>query len=610
MYSFVGSLTVPNGLEEEEESSVLEANAVRLDQPIAATDNYEHVLLNAGSREDYWPFDETQGGGSLYEYSGTGNESPILVGVSGEKGSTQLVGLCGARLAGAGSTYNSISKDGEAVFFTVAPKGSSGCGSVSAPPVSEIYARLHGSLHSPTPAETVHVSESECTVSCGMESGKNFEGANEAGTRVFFTSTQKLTNDAVNGTAGGNATKAEGCAVIAAGNGGCNLYEYDIDEPEGRRSRLVSEGGEVLGVMGIAENGSHVYFVSRSVLAGAGENEYKQAPEPGFPNLYAYDASSDKTAFVATLSNGDEGDWQRSAWLRMVQVAGEGGQFLLFASTTPSLTPDDNTTQTQLFEYDAATAELVRVTKGEAGYGDNGNDVEYGVERSMFLSSLVPLEGGFDFKSTTHRLFVSEDGKTVFFQTIGQLSPRAVSAAVGCSSIYEFHSGAAISEGSVHLISDGRDVLKKGTLCGAQLTGADAKGDNVLFTTADPLLPSDVDGGQRDLYDARVDGGFELPVATQLCPPEECEEAPSSQGVGSPPGSVRQSAEAGVALVPAQMMTARVSKEKAGGKASALRRALRACRARPKRLQARCRRDAYRRYTSKTKVKHSREVAR
>ena len=75
---------------------------------------------------------------SLYEYEGTGNTEPTLVGVSNEgrlKGSPHinegatLLGQCGVELgsgrpsfnatSGGRSTYNAVSKDGESVFFTV-----------------------------------------------------------------------------------------------------------------------------------------------------------------------------------------------------------------------------------------------------------------------------------------------------------------------------------------------------------------------------------------------------------------------------------------------------------------------------------------------------------
>jgi hypothetical protein len=491
-FSLVGPASLPpEG--EEEPSNEIAASGERSDRPVAATSNYEHIVL--------------EGGGSLYEYSGTGNSEPILVGVTGGKESRHLISVCGTRLGSTqGLTYNALSADGESVFFTVLP----GCGGLGS---AEVFARLHGSVVSPEAASTVDVSASECTLGalgCGAESGKNFEGASEDGQRVFFTSTQKLTNEAVNGTAGGNAVELNGCSTIVAGAGGCNLYEYDFGAAEGERLRLV-EGGEVLGVAGIAESGTYVYYVSRSVVAGSGVDTLGNGPKAGQPNLYVYDAVTGETGLIGTLEEKDEAVWQKEFSRRPVEVAGGEGQFLLFASSTPGLTPGDTSALEQLFEYDAETGELVRVTQGEDGYNDNGNDVSTGVKASSIASVDESLGDGYDFKATVNRLNISEDGKTVFFVTAGRLSPRAVSAESGCQSVYEFRTAGALSEGAVHLVSDGRDTqLYKGVFCGAEFHAMDASGGNVLFTTGDPLLSGDTDGFEQDIYDAREGGGFPL----------------------------------------------------------------------------------------------------
>ena len=538
-YSLVGPLLPPR-IAQEEPSNVIEGEEV-IDRPAAATNDYTHVVLEPNNSAAYWPFDGTVGtAGSLYEYSGTVSErtgvykeQPILVAVEGEKGSQSLIGQCGSKLGG-GTVYNALSSDGESLFFTVEPVGLFGCEGTG-PEVQEVYARLHGALSSTAPAVTVHVSASECTAGCEVESGKNFEGASENGEKVFFTSTQKLVEGAVDGTESGNAARP-GCARIAGGMG-CNLYEYDFGMPGSecqvarRCLSVVSVGAGVLGVAGISEDGSRVYYVARGALAGAGANEYGAVPVEGQPNLYVYDTVSGTTKFITTLGAGDASDWQKELQ-RPVEITGGEGQFVVFASSRPDVTPDDTSSQTQLFEYDALTGELVRVTQGENEYNENGNGVAEGVE-ALALGERIEQIGRFhDFKSLTNRLSVSGDGRTVFFESGGALSSRASSAARGCLSLYEFHSGGLISQGVVHLVSDGQDVqLVKGNFCGTQFAGMDASGANVLFNTDDPLLGSDVDGAQRDIYDARVDGGFPPVVSDQSCDGSGCEGAPSA----SPP---------------------------------------------------------------------------
>jgi hypothetical protein len=323
-------------------------------------------------------------------------------------------------------------------------------------------------------------------------------------------------NGASDLTAGGNAyQEQEGCP---SSTDGCNLYEYDFALSAHEHERLVLVAGgadDVRGVAGIAEDGSRVYFVADGVIPGSGENEFEHKPAPGEPNLYVYDTDTGVTAFIATLSQEHDGaDWARR-FFRPVEVTGEGGRFLLFASYAPGVTPDESSKSgvaqpAQLFEYDAETGELVRVTQGEAGWNENGNGVTVGINPEHIELIAQSLGAGDDFKSTTNRLNVSRDGKTVVFETIGELSSLARSASArGCSSVYEFRSEGPISAGTVHLLSDGRDVvISKNEMCGADFKGMDENGNNILLSTTDSLLTSDVDGGQPDVYDARVDGGF------------------------------------------------------------------------------------------------------
>jgi hypothetical protein len=567
-YSFVGPMNPAAG--EEEESGVIEPGENDITGPEAGTEGYGHVVLYAIRPEDHWSFDETEGLHSLYEYSGLNNTQPILVAVTGVKGSRKLVSRCESLFGGGeeGSTYNALSSDGETIFFSLR----------CSPAEEELYARVHGSLVSGAPAETVDVSESECSSACGGVSGKNFEGASEAGADgsvVFFTSTQKLTDDAVDETATGDAAKEEGCA---AGGVECNLYEYDFTKPKHEELSLVAGG--VQGVAAVSGEGSHVYFVSTARLteeprggsAGSclaeltkAELEAEEASKEGrcrpkheADNLYVYDTASGATKFITTLGAGDLQDWQRES-RRPVEVAGEGseaGAFLLFASSTKGLTAGDESPEgiTQLFEYDAVTGELVRVTQGENGYDDNGNSVKHGVP-ALDIADLADddvgsVENNFRDKSDIGNL--SRDGRTVVFVTAGGLSAHAPSSLADCTSVYEFRSVGPILGGRVSLVSDGRDVeADKGSLCGAEFFGMDASGANILFSTADPLLSSDVDGVQRDIYDAREDGGFPPgPVSTPECQGTGCQGTFSSTPGSVSPGSLNQAPEAPVPPLP------------------------------------------------------------
>jgi hypothetical protein len=310
----------------------------------------------------------------------------------------------------------------------------------------------------------------------------------------------------------------------------------------------------------------------------------------GEANLYVYDAVSGKTAFVAMLSSGDESDWERLV-ARPVQLAGEEGRFLVFPSSQSGLTGEETTTD-QLFEYDAQTGELVRISKGEDGYNNNGKEVTSGLE-------LVNNKKG--FRTAGNMDSVAGDGETVVFVSSGSLSSGASAALVGCSSVYEFRSEGQIAQGGVHLISDGRDVQpNKGSECGAQFLAMDGEAGNILFATDDPLVAGDVDGVQRDLYDAREGGGFPMAGATPKCGGESCLGVVSAPPLFGAAPSVSQGAEGS----PPPGVSAAVVKRKSVvvARAQRLAKALKVCRVRPKRRRVACEVVARRRFGSKVKA--------
>jgi hypothetical protein len=605
-YSLVGPLATPEQeMGEPSDADEYGGGEAGYLQSVAATSDYSHIVMRSKELQGKWPFEGGAVSGNwVYEYSGTGNREPSLVNVTGPRGSTQVIGGCEAVFGsgGGGSGYNALSSDGETVFFSPL------CGTV------EVWARRHGSLRSVLPAESMDVSarapEPACTGVCrsSVESNKSFEGASESGERVFFTSTQQLLNGASQDPNGSDSAFRPGegatCATTT-GMGGCNLYEYDFGAAEGNL-RLVAGGAEVLGVARIAEDGSRVYFVAKGVLTGKG-NEFGATPVAGEANLYMYDTEeaerdpSYKPVFVATLSRpSDQADWQRRDE-RPVQATADG-RFLVFLSSRPGLTPGDTARTRQLFEYDAVTGELVRVSQGEDGYNDNGNEAVVGVNPGSLAKEF--FEGrAREFRSSTNESNIADDGLTVVFNDVGRLSPRASSAAQGCSSVYEYRSVGPISDGGVHLVSDGLDqqLGRNGEKCGGGLfEKMDAEGENILFGTADPLLASDTDGVQPDVYDARVGGGFAPAAVAPVCQGEGCLGAPAA-----PPGlaGAGSRAAAGVGNVSPVVSSVGVGlKVRSLTRRQKLARALRVCRGKSRRRRAVCEAGVRRRYAAAFKV--------
>jgi hypothetical protein len=555
-----------------------------------------------GALSFLWPGDTTSlvDGESLYEYAGTGNSSPALVGVNSQGA---LISDCETSLGGvgraSGTKYNAVSADGETVFFTAVGKSEAECAShssVHAPAVDEVYARVGGS-------KTVAISEpstAQCS-SCrtSVKAPAEFEGASEDGSQVFFSTAQQLLP------------------------GSSGIYEYDFENPEGEKILPVSAGApghetsepQVAGVVRVSEDGTHVYFVAGAKLTGA--NSEGREPAEGARNLYVFERDATypqgRTVFVATLSGGDASDWHSNNGQRA--QATPDGRFLVFASEAPSLTSDDTSTVRQIFEYDALQEKLVRVSAGqkapggsecrltkrsEEGYSCDGNTDDPADEPEL-PASRVGLTA------------ISNDGSYVFFASADALTPDALNNQVVteyearqiyAQSVYEYHSsvandGGSIADGNVFLLSDGHDrTLHNIVASGVQLYGTDASGENVFFSSGDPLVVQDSDT-QVSVYDARVDGGFPAPVSPVSCEGEACQGAPSSPvSLGSPASS---SVVGGGNLAPPAGSTPAV-RPKPLTRAQKLARALRGCSRKPKAKRAACKAQAEKKYGGKAEA--------
>jgi DNA-binding beta-propeller fold protein YncE len=453
----------------------------------AATADLSHVVYMISDAGAKWPFDPSSATPSLYEYVGAGNTAPELVGVSGGPGSTDLIG-CITQLGGYGRLYGAMSADGGAVFFTT-----EGCGLLET-----VYARIDGS-------RTVSVSgrsPAECTSpGCLGSSPANakYMGASEDGSVVFFKDSQRLTDD--------------------AGEGSSNLYEYDFSRPAGHNLVAVSAGGPgsaepgVQGVLAVSPDGSHVYFVAHGVLSGAANSQGQTAVKGG-ENLYVYERDAShpegRVSFIATLASSD---YSAEAAPGVADVTPDG-RFLVFTSAA-RLTADDASTTgaEQVFRYDALTGDLVRISIGEDGFDDNGNA---GVANASIVEAVPGGHAGYPRADPT----MSNDGAFVFFESPVGLTPQALNevpdeAGGLAENVYEWH------EGQVYLISDGKDLSDIDSHSSVSLLGSDGTGANVFFTTVDRLVPEDTDT-QMDVYDARICTAGEPCVAASQ-PPASCQ---------------------------------------------------------------------------------------
>jgi hypothetical protein len=589
---------------------------------VIATADLSHVVYE--TTVPVWSFDETVASPpnnqaeSLYEYAGPAS-APLLVGVKGGYQSHELLSACGTNYGKknffARKTFGSLSADGRIVYFMAEGLDEKPTCPGAAPPVNELYARIDGEQLEG--ARSVPISVDPPAGACKEEpcvknaangfQNASFEGASADGSGVFFTDPQQLTDHASQSS--GNALL--GCSSLG-GPGGCNLYESYcphcqeltseqeadrrqlIDVSETNENTPVAGGPRVQGVVAVSEDGSRVYFVAKGVLTGAEENEHHERAEGGAENLYVY--TDGTRTFIARLSPKvgnttverviglDEGQWRE--FLR-ANVTPDG-RFLLFTSTR-KLTPDDTREEgpAQVYEYDAQTSRLVRVSVGQDGYNDDGNAGEGD-------ATIVPVDSGTGAASVPVRTdpSMSDDGQFVFFQSPVALVPGAlddvhVGGGVGAldegfaQNVYEYH------DGHVYLISDGRDTTGttggdgEGSLSPVELLGTDTNGDNVFFATFDQLVPEDTDT-QRDFYDARVCSEAEpctRPAGAQQpgCEGEGCQGAPGTPPVlGSPGGTATLNGPGNLAPLPASVKI--VTKPKPLTRPQKLAKALKACR--------------------------------
>jgi hypothetical protein len=322
-----------------------------------------------------------------------------------------------------------------------------------------------------------------------------------------------------------------------------DLYEAEVvgEGPSGKLASIVQvskgstgdptpgSGAKVLGVAAVANDGSRVYFVAEGVLTST-PNSRGQSATAGSPNLYVVEPATGHTGFIATLSPSDEVlDWTAGA--HEVQLTSDA-RFLVFRSGP------------QLLEYDAVAAAVTTVAR----------------------------EGA--------EARVASDGAVVF-DSSAALTPRALNDPTHTfQNIYEYRNG------QLALISDGHDVQGTGTT----LLGIDPSGENIYFETFDRLVSQDTDT-QRDIYDARVGGGFPA-----ISPPAECSSDGCQGPATAPPqapnaASLTQSAGGNLPPPAARATPTRSSR------AQQLAKALKACHSqRSRRRRRRCEAQAKARY--------------
>jgi hypothetical protein len=492
-------------------------------------------------------------------------------------------------------------------------------------PTEELWVRFDGEQSSAYSLQISAAAATGCETKVCEESEREprepeFEGASADGSRAFFISEQQLTDGASQGSENLYESVCEGCEEATEAQ--AKIKRRLIDVSEGAKEH---GGPQVKGVVGVGTDSDTVYFVAGGVLTGEA-NERGEVPQNGADNLYGY--VDGHMVFIAALSPADVEEWEREAGLQVANVTPDGSH-LVFVSHR-ALTADDTRSEieeteagegaAQVFEYDASTGDLVRVSVGQDGYNDDGND---GTGNAIIVAGSAEEEGSVPVRLNPA---VSNDGSIVFFRSPVALTPKALNDVVAgpevnahgrviglvyAQNLYEYR------EGRVSLISDGKDVTAPGNVNETEgqgeirsatgFFGADATGVNVFFSTFEELVSGDTDS-LRDYYDARVCSEAEPCVEpageSSVCGEGVCQGAGSSVlGFGVP--SSMTSSGAGDAAPPAVSVPVRLSR------AQELAKALKGCRVKKsRRKRAACEALARKRYGAAKKTTKAKKATK
>jgi hypothetical protein len=485
---------------------------------------------------------------------------------------------------------HAISDDGSRIFWTQGGSNSTG---------GALYMR------DMTRGETIQVDAAENGVTEPGARVSVYQTANGEGSRVFFTSRERLTADSKSPLNGQD------------GYGSEDLYVFELTSREGeplagKLSDLTvpanaNEHAGMLGVIGASEDGTYVYFVAGGVLGDGATG--------GADNLYVehYDTGAkawEAPRFIAALAGGDSPDFSypEGKLLKMTSRVSPNGRYLAFMSES-SLTGYDNRDANsgepdeEVFEYhapedlEAEAGSLVCASCDPTGARPVGlfehdlsatgaplptgplvDDFEIWSERWLAgnIPQWTPLA---IWRSLYQSRYLSDSGR-LFFDSSAGLVPADVN---GKEDVYEYEPQ-GVPAGSPYACSpqstDGSDVFEaarryqvaggegeSGAGCVALISAgtsseesafldASESGGDVFFMTSSKLSPADYDTSY-DIYDAHECTSESpcAPAAAVPVPPCEteasCKAAPSPQpGIYGAPSSATFSGAGDLAAPP------------------------------------------------------------
>jgi hypothetical protein len=278
-----------------------------------------------------------------------------------------------------------------------------------------------------------------------------------------------------------------------------------------------SDGGGGATEIAVSDDGSRVYFKSKSRLAAG-------APNGSF-GLYRLTVSTQALAFVGSIGSGSAG-----VMATLGNAITPDGSVFLFRSDSAGLNPiggTDNGTTPQLYRYDDRDRSLICVS-----CPSDGTPARRNLSRDLIAENAAQQRG-------PNQTPLSADGETLAFATSeGLLDADQNTSGPGeepkkGQDVYEWR------DGRLMLVTDGLTTwpfLQQGAIAVPQVNGVSPSGRDIYFLAAAQYTADALDGYYR-LYDARIGGGFEFPPPPRPCPLEVCQGTPRGAPEEPPPGT-------------------------------------------------------------------------
>jgi hypothetical protein len=534
-----------------------------------ATTDLSHVLFETQST--LTP-ESLNGRNGLYEWSAGKPPSEELQLISGE---FHTYGLGGIPII---NGKNAISKDGSRVLFQA--EGG------------------HLDQRDTTDHQTVQLDEVQPRASGAGSPEAFLQAASSDGSIVYFTDTQKLTEEAT-----GFVPNLYECRMIeVAGKDKCSLTDLTP--------------GTAVGVEGVAlgasEDGAYIYFVAADVLSNRPNADGENAVA-GRANLYGIRDGT--IQLVAVLSPRDRRDWDKIGTgggeafpetIYQTARVSPDGRYLVFMSDR-SLTGYDNfdansgKPDEEVFLFDSVSGRLACVSCNPSGARPEG--VEIGGAFASNTAASIPGWTEYARQASLRQPRYLTDSGRLFFDSSDALVPQDVNKE---EDVYEYEPagvGDCSAQSSGYEAASGGCVglISSGTARGeSTFMEASESGDDVFFLTTERLVGSDTDTA-ADIYDAHVCSTAVPCTSPPPSPPPPCATADACRAAPSPQSGIFGSPASTTFVGAGNLVSKQVSAvtPKSLTRGQKLARALRACHRKAKRRRAACERKAHKRYSGK-----------